>query len=72
MAYVVLTSPTDSRSQVLKQIAEKHGLLEKVSFIDFREEEGLAIMDRFNGVNLGHIIDTETGKEVPVENFISK
>lgn len=68
MRYVVLTTPTCSRSNVLKQIAEDHGLDGLLEFADFRSERGVELLDKYK-LDSGIIFDLESEVTVSIQDL---
>lgn len=69
MKYVVITTPTDSRCEVLKSIAEELDLNDQIEFIDLHDSKAIAILDKVEGLVPGVIVDTETWKETSLSKI---
>jgi hypothetical protein len=69
MKYTVLTTPTDSRSAIIRQIVEKKSLGDQVRFLDIRSDEAAVLVDNLGVVFPGTIVD-DSGQEISVSKLL--
>ena len=67
MKYIMITTPTDSRTLEVKKLISEGKIENNIEFIDFRDDAYASLLSEFGQ---GTIIDSDVHKEVHLKDLL--